>query len=93
MDVNSAMRAIDGMHLGATMVTFSPVGTGSSGGWRIAISTHWEVLDGSSSLSEVITEREWNGHSASELPAFVLGGLYAHDFAIGSAYQQRFIPT
>lgn len=92
MDVEAAIRAIDGVHLGRTMVTILPVGTGATGGLRIVITTHWEVLDGSTSLSEVITERVWTEHRDDELPAFLLGGIYSHDFAIGSSYQQAKIP-
>jgi len=89
MDVLASLRAVDAIHLGRTMVTFSAQGIGSSGGARITISTHWEVLVGSRERDVVTTEKLWTGHLDGELPAFVLGGIYAHDFAIGEAYQQR----
>jgi hypothetical protein len=89
LDVEMALRAVDGVHLGTTMVTISPVGTGSVGGFRVVISTHWEAIPGSVGLSEVVTERAWIGHRNNELPAFVLGGIYAHDFAVGNAYKQK----
>lgn len=92
MDVEASIRAIDGIHLGRTMVTILTEGIGSTGGLRIAISSHWDVLDGSDGLAEVITERTGHVYGNDALPAFVLGGLYAHDFAIGQAYQQRKIP-
>lgn len=89
MDVQIAIRAIDAIHLGMTMVTILPAGAGSTGGLHVAITTHWEVLPGSEGLSEVITERTVNEHSCEAIPAIVMGGLYAHDFAVGEAYQQR----
>jgi hypothetical protein len=89
LDVEMALRAVDGVHSGTTMVTISPVGTGSVGGFRVVISTHWEAIPGSVGLSEVVTERAWIGHRNNELPAFVLGGIYAHDFAVGNAYKQK----
>jgi hypothetical protein len=89
MDVEASIRAIDGIHLGMTMVTILPAGAGSSGGLHIAITSHWEVLPGSVAISEVITERTVAEHSCEAIPAIVLTGLYAHDFAIGQAYQQR----
>jgi hypothetical protein len=89
MDVLQAMSAIGAIHLGVTMVTILPLGTGSTGGMRVAITTHWDALPGTAQLSEVVTEREFVGHRDGDLAAFVLGGLYAHDFAVGEAYQQR----
>src|SRR4029450_7058625 len=89
MDVLAAMQAVGAIHLGMTMVTILPLGTGNSGGMRVVITTHWDALPGSAQLEQVETAREFVGHRDGDLAAFVLGGLYAHDFAIGEAYQQR----
>jgi len=91
MDVVAALRAVDAVHLGKTMVTISALGIGSTGGSAVVISTHWEVVPGSRERDLVTTERVWTGHSDGELPAFVLGGIYHHDFALGEAHQQRFL--
>lgn len=88
LDVEAAIRAIDGIHSGTTMVTILADGIGATGGLKIAVSTHWEMVPGAAGISEVITERVTLERGCEALPAFVLGGLYAHDFAIGSAYQQ-----
>lgn len=92
MDVLACIRALDGIHLGVTMVTILPEGTGSTGGMKIAISTSWEPAPGAPDMSCVITERLCTDHRVEGLPAFVLGGLYEHDYAIGAAYQQRRLP-
>ena len=92
LDVEMAVRAIDGIHLGRTIVAILPVGTGTSGGLNIAIITTWETLPGGSAIPDVITERATRELGSDALPAFVLGGLYAHDFAVGSVYQQTKIP-
>ena len=89
MDVLVSIKAIEGIHLGKTMVTMYPDGTGVAGGWRIVISTCWEQLPGSTEDMMFTTERSWIGHRDEALPAFILGGLYAHDFAVGERYQQR----
>jgi len=85
----AAIRAVDGMHLGVTMVTILPVGIGSTGGLRVAISTTWEPAPGSPEMPCVITERVCEDFRIEALPAFVLGGIYSHDYALGEAYQQR----
>ena len=92
MDVMAAIRAVDGIHLGRTMVTIFPAGIGSSGGSCIVISTCWDQLPGEQEVKVITTERTWVGHTNDALPAFVLGGIYAHDFALGEAYQQRHLP-
>lgn len=92
MDVIAAMQAVGAIHLGLTMVTILPLGTGVSGGMRIAISTHWDALPGSAQVEEVITERSFSPEKDGDLPAFVLGGIYAHDYAISEAYRQKEIP-
>jgi len=89
VDVMAAIRAIDGLHLGVTMVTILPVGTGSSGGMRVAISTSWESAPGTVEMPCVLSERVCEDFRNDALPAFILGGIYSQDFAIGEAYQQR----
>lgn len=93
MDVMAAIKAVDGIHLGRTMVTLHPAESGLNGGWRIVISTSWEALPGATHDILVTTERVWVGHRDESLPGFLLGGIYAHDFALGEAYQQAKMPT
>jgi hypothetical protein len=88
IDVEAALRAVADIHLATTMVTILPVGTGATGGLRIAISSSWERLDGSLEPECVITERLVADHSNDSLPSIVMGGVYQHDYDIGIAYQQ-----
>jgi hypothetical protein len=92
IDVMAALHAVDGIHLGKTMVTLYPGGTGFDGGVNVVISTTWEALPGSTHDIIVTTERRWVGHRDKSLPAFLLGGIYAHDYALGDAYQQAKMP-
>lgn len=91
-DVEMAIRAIDGVHLGKTTVTISPEGIGSTGGLLIDLRTVWPVLDGSHELREVVSSSRYPCKDCSSLEAHLLGGIYRHDFSIGEAYQQRFLP-
>lgn len=93
LDVMAAIRAIDDTHLGVTMVTILPVGTGATGGLRVAISTSWEPAPGSPEMPCVISERVCVDFRPEFLPGFVLAGLYQQDFAIGETYQQRSFKT
>lgn len=92
VDIEAALRAIDGIHLGKTGVLISPRGTGATGGLHLIISTVWDVLEGSSQLAGVDSDSEWPCPEGCTLEGHILGGIYAHDFAIGAAYQQRFLP-
>lgn len=92
LDVMASLRAVDSIHLGKTMVTMLPEGTGLHGGWRIVIATCWEALPGGTDDVIVTTERIWVGHRDGALPAFLLGGIYAHDYALGDHHMQKELP-
>jgi len=91
MDVEMALRAVDAVHSGTTMVTIAALGSGVNGGLCVRLTTTFEVLDGSPAIKEVMSERDTTSHTNDYLPAFILGGIYAHDFALSQAYQQRFL--
>jgi len=91
MDVEAAIRAIDAMHSVTTMVTISTLGIGSTGGLRVTITSHWDKVDGKQEEDMLHSERVWIGHLDKELPGFILGGIYHHDFMIGEKHQQRIL--
>lgn len=88
-DIEAALRAIDGIHLGKTGVLISPQGTGGTGGLALVIMTKWERLPGSTELDTVESLSSWPCAEGCTLEGHILGGIYKHDFAIGEAYQQR----
>lgn len=92
MDVEMALRAVGDMHSGLTMVTISPCGPSPSGGMIIAVSTSWERLPGSELDPLVVTERQSKAYDPVSLPAFVLGGVYAHEDDLEKAYAAGIIP-
>jgi hypothetical protein len=93
IDIEAALRAIDGIHLGKTGVLISPLGTGATGGVQLVISTIWEVLPGGHSIEAIESVSQWPCPEGCTLEGHVLAGIYNHDYAIGEAYQQRFIPA
>lgn len=93
IDIEAALRAIDGIHLGKTGVLISPLGTGATGGVHLVISTVWDVLPDGHSIQNVKSESQWPCPEGCTLEGHILAGIYKHDFAIGEAYQQRFLPA
>lgn len=89
MDVESALRAIDGIHSGVTTVTISTLGTGSSGGLQLEIITRWPNVPGAEGVSEVSSKSSWPCSECSTLVGHLMGGIYRHDFNIGEAYVQK----
>lgn len=89
VDVEMAIRALDAIHSGKTGVLISPRGIGGSGGLHIVITTCWENVPGSAAIEGVDTVGHWPNSGGGTLAAYILGGLYRHDFAVGQAYQQR----
>jgi hypothetical protein len=92
-DIEAALRAIDGIHLGRTAVLISPDGTGATGGLHLAICTTWDVLEDGHSVKDVESASRWPCPEGCTLEGHILAGIYRHDYAIGQAYQQRFIPA
>jgi len=92
MDIEAALRAIDHTHLGKTGVLISPAGTGATGGLHLVLCTTWDVVPDGHSIACVESESSWPCPEGCTLPGHILAGIYKHDFAIGEAYQQRFLP-
>lgn len=88
-DVEAALRAIDGIHLGKTGVLISAEGIGGSGGLRIDIVTSFGAPVGTMAVDSVVSSSLWPCKDCTTLSAHVLGGLYAHDYAIGQAHEQK----
>lgn len=89
LDVECALRALAELYGGVTMVSILPAGIGSTGGLHLAISSTWDRLPGTDLEDVVVTCRETRAYGCESLPAFVLGGVYEHEFAVGNAWQQR----
>lgn len=92
IDIEAALRAIDSIHLGKTGVLISPLGTGATGGFHVVISTAWDVPEGSSLPVACDSQSQWPCPEGCTLEGHILGGIYAHDYALGEAYQQRRLP-
>lgn len=88
-DIEVGLRALDGVHGGKTGILISALGTGATGGLMVEIITSFDVVPGGSSIDTVTSQSEWPCKDCASLEGHLLGGLYAHDFAIGEAYQQR----
>ena len=90
-DVATFMSALDALHAGRTGVLITVAGQGHNGSMHIAITTVFATLPGSTMAREVVSESDWPCKECASLEQHLYGGLYAHDFAIGTVYQQRFL--
>lgn len=90
-DVATFMSALDVLHGGKTGVLITVAGQGHNGAMHIEILTTFDVLPGSTMVKDVRSISSWPCKDCTTLEAHVYGGLYSHDFAIGQAYQQRFL--
>lgn len=84
-----ALEALHGCRVGLTGLTDTALGAGQL---SIALNAQFDVLP-SGQLPPIIQVLSvWPCKDCSSLAAHVYGGLYKLDFAIGEAYQQRFLP-
>jgi len=90
-DVATFMSALESLHCCKTGVLITAGTQGHNGSLSIKMITTFPVVPGSALVSEVVTESEWPCRDCASLAAHIYGGLYRHDFAIGHAYQQRFL--
>lgn len=92
-DVGIMMSALEVLHecrVGLTVLTDTHLPAGQL---SIALTARFEVLP-SGELPDVIqTLSAFPCKDCATLSAHVYGGLYKLDFAIGEAYQQRFLPS
>jgi hypothetical protein len=83
------MLALDALHGCKTAITITVSTDPANGAALVGMLSVWDVLPGSAELLQVVTERLITANELRNLPAVVYNGLYAHDFSIGEAYQQR----
>jgi len=89
LDVEAALRVIAELYSVTTMVTILPDGIGSSGGLKIAITSHWDIPGNGNTEGTVITARHSQCYSPESLPAFVLGGIVQHDYEMSISYPHQ----
>lgn len=81
--------ALDSIHGCRTGIAITTAGLLANETASVAILSVWDTLPGSQEPLMVTTERKLTSRELQDLPAIVYNGLYAHDFSIGKAYQQR----
>lgn len=91
-DVAMMVNALDTLHECRTGILITAGSQGHNGGLHITITSVFAVLGGTTTAREVRSDSEWPCPDCRTLEGHVYGGLYAHDYAIGEAYQQRFLP-
>lgn len=91
-DVAMMMSALGTLHECVVGCLITGVTQGHNGMLQIDLVATFSPLPGSGAVSEVRATSGWPNNDGRELAAWVYGGLYALDFKIGEAYQQRFLP-
>jgi hypothetical protein len=91
-DVAMMMEALSVLHECHVGCLVTTDGQGHNGRLHISLIAQFDVLPGSAMPEKVIADSHWPNADARDLAAWVYGGLYALDFKIGEAYQQRFLP-
>jgi len=91
-DIAMMMCAMDTLHEGHTTLTISAGLDGKSGVTALLIATKFDVLPGSNFPEVIESKSEFPCAECGSLETHVFRGLYAQDFLIGEAYQQRFLP-
>lgn len=92
-DVAMMMGALESLHgcrVGLTALTLTQQGNGSL---TIALMAQFDVLPSGQLPPVIQVVSEYPCKDCSSLASHVYGGLYKLDFAIGEAYQQRFLPS
>jgi len=91
-DVATMMSALESLHECSVSLTVITGGQGHNGRLTITMLATFAVLPGTELARTIVVSSTWPCVSCRELAAHVYGGLYKLDFAIGEAYQQRFLP-
>jgi len=87
-DVESMLRAIDALHQCKTGLLITARGIGATGGLHLEVLSEFDVLPGSNQLQEVQSTSDWPNAEGCTLATHVFGGLYIHDRAIQTHYEQ-----
>jgi len=91
-DVATMMSALGSLHGSPVGMLITAAIQGHNGQLHISLISTFPVPGKEGEEREIVTESDWPCPHCLTLAAHVYGGLYQHDFAIGEAYQQRFLP-
>lgn len=91
-DVAMYIAALDALHGVKTGVLITSPLDGKSGILNVRLVTSIPVPGVEDTAIDVVSESAWPCKECGTLAMHVYGGLYRHDYAIGQAYQQRFLP-
>lgn len=87
-DIMSMAQALEGLHTARVSVTFTPRGTGGSGGMNIDVTAQFSVLEGSDLPKVVSVNAEWPSGKARSEMGLVYNLLWQLDYAIEQAYNK-----
>lgn len=88
VDAETMMRALGALHSGIVGLTFSPAGTGSSGGVDVTATMLFDVLPGSSLPAAVSATALYPCKDCKTFWGHVYSMLHALDRKIGEVYEQ-----
>lgn len=91
-DIAMYLGALDELHECKAGVLITTAGEARNGALRVTLMARFAVVPGSALPEEVVVEGGWPCAESHSLEAHVYEGIYRLDFAIGEAYQQRFLP-
>jgi hypothetical protein len=91
-DIAMMTGALETLHECRVSFTATTLGTGHEGILHLRLCATFNVLPGSSHPETVEVNSQWPNMMGTALEGTWFRGLYDLDFAIGEAYQQRFLP-
>lgn len=91
-DVATMMSALESLHDCRVGLTVTTGGQGHNGKLITSLLATFNVLPGTQLAETVMVETTFPCVHCREMAQHVYAGLYKLDFAIGEAYQQRFLP-
>lgn len=91
-DIATMMGALESLHECRVSLTVTTRGQGHNGIFHLLLSATFDVLLGSVRPSIVTVESQWPNAMGTDFEGTFFRGLYDLDFAVGEAYQQRFLP-
>lgn len=91
-DLEAMMRALEGLHGGAVVLSVSTVGIGASGGLAWSAVHSLETLGEHVTHSGVGVDGLWPCTDCATMEGLLYQLLWRLDFAIGANYQQQKIP-
>jgi len=86
------MGSMEALHECRVGLTATTLGQGHEGILHLRLCATFDVLPGSAHPKTVEVNSQWPNREGTALEGTWFRGLYDLDFAIGEAYQQRFLP-